>query len=712
VSARALGGGRWNEKKRSATQRFARSRRPTTMNVRRSLVAVSTFALLATACSSPGDDPPELPGGPGDLTSRLEADLGVGVTVESDAASVFVLPRAATRIVAAHGDEAHEVDAWIASYAADLGLPPEHSAAASDERDGVRTVHVTPRLGAQVVASDAGVDVLLDHDGRLLGLVSDRVPSGFDARPVIDEATARATAFPGGTSAISALVVRRIEGTLGVFYRVENEGAVAWVDAKSGAVRYVDGDRGASVAALSSRHYSDVPSLKVAGHRLDIEVDGMAPPYKMVRTGVPGISSTLEVGAFDGFSKRKGVMMVSAPLVSSDPSVWDTGNRHLPNHEVWVDGAAVDALHNALRADRYLRARGPVRVKDRGVRIAAHCHFRKKVTNTPEVELAMYSPAADIVCLGDGGSGFSDRTQDRLPLGAALDVVTHEMVHHLLRRDVHSYEEMAFEEGLADVTGQLAEHANAIPGARPDRFGEGSFVGSRGMRNLARPDVVLPGSLVFGGSSAHTKASACAGKIFPTSEGEAPNGCYYSDSHVTSYAWYLMTFGGPHVGSRVDVGPGLGWAASEALWAAMLGTTIEPGLGLPPIVLETRTPLAAARKQLAAVRAIAPAALGTVACAWNAVGVLDDESTRNVLGRACERAEMSCVGKADGVYCDPRSTFAAYRCVNGAIGASPPPCPSGRSPAESLACTPVDGILGHRAKLDAQGKLVCSSPIE
>lgn len=702
---------------RNVTQRFVRSRRPTAMNVRRSLVFASTFAFLASACSGPGDEPPELDvGGTGDLTTRLEADLGVGVVVERDAASVFVLPRAATRIVAAHGDAATEVDAWISSYLTDLGQPREHSAAVSDERDGVRTVHVTPRLGAQVVASDAGIDVLLDHDGRLLGLVSERVPNGFDARPAIDEATAKAKAFPGGASATSTLVVRRIEGTLGLFYRVENDGTVAWVDATTRAVWYVDGDRGASAAALSSRHYSDVASLKVVGHRLDIEVDGTAPPYKMVRTGVPGLSSTLEVGAFDGF--EKGVMLVSAPLVSSDPSVWDTGNKPPPDtksdlkHAGWVDGAAVDALHHAVLADRYLRARGPVRVKDRGVRIAVHCHFRKVVNKFPEHELAMYSAAADIVCLGDGGSGYSDPTQDRLPQGAALDVVTHEMVHHLLRRDVTSYEEMAFEEGLADVTGQLAERASGVPGARPDRFGEGSFVGSKGMRNLARPDVVLPGSLVFGGSPANAKDSACAGKTFPKDKRSAPDGCYYSDSHVTSYAWYLMTFGGTHVGSRVEVGPGLGWAASEALWAAMLGTTIEPGLGLPTIVLETRIPLAAARKQLAAVRAIAPAALGTVACAWNAVGVLDDATTRNVLGRACARAEVSCVGKADGVYCDPRSTFAAYRCVNGAIGASPPPCPSGRSPAESLACTPVDGILGHRAKLDAQGKLVCSSPLE
>jgi len=176
-----------------------------------------------------------------------------------------------------------------------------------------------------------------------------------------------------------------------------------------------------------------------------------------------------------------------------------------------------------------------------------------------------------------------------------------------------------------------------------------------------------------------------------------------------------MTFGGVHTESLVEVPVGTGWLASERLWSLLLGPTFEPNPGAAPIRFAATGLRQAADRQLIVSKTLAPAMTEAVACAWAAVGVLDEAATLGAIKKKCARAAVGCMGKADGVYCDPVNRFAAYRCRGGQHDASPAACGVISSPWEppvSTLCVTEDGIPGHRAKLRPDGSLTCVGPLE
>ena len=176
-----------------------------------------------------------------------------------------------------------------------------------------------------------------------------------------------------------------------------------------------------------------------------------------------------------------------------------------------------------------------------------------------------------------------------------------------------------------------------------------------------------------------------------------------------------MTFGGVHTESLVEVPVGIGWQPSERLWALLLGPTFEPTPGSAPIRFAATSLRGAAERQLIVSKTLTPALTEAVACAWAAVGVLDDASTLGTIKKTCVRAGATCRDKADGVYCDPKTRFAAYRCRGGQHDASPAACGVLSSPWEppvSKLCVTEDGIPGHRAKLRPDGSLTCVAPLD
>jgi hypothetical protein len=176
----------------------------------------------------------------------------------------------------------------------------------------------------------------------------------------------------------------------------------------------------------------------------------------------------------------------------------------------------------------------------------------------------------------------------------------------------------------------------------------------------------------------------------------------YESASVIGHAFYLMTLGGKNATSRLVVRNPIGWSASQALW---LGSIVKAPVGASLRALTPPTVLDLAQRQVAVARTFSVDAANAVGCAWEAVGVLADGTTSKITGLACTKAgPISCAHRRDGVYCDEVSPFAAVRCQNGQIAASPPPCASGK------VCRPQGLFVGNTAEMLTPNTLACHDP--
>lgn len=741
--------------------------------MRSARLALFPLALLSVLGCSAADEPPPF----GEATTfqgRLATDLGCPVYVDTQGGRTFVAAQGATRVLAPVSESSvgETVRDWARGYASDFGVAPEAIVVAGEARGPGGLLHVVLSTGVpeKLTSSGYGLDITLDQEGRLLGATS-RTIANLKMVPTISEAKAaeialnamprandEATDAPEDTndpppipSVQLELTTATGEETPRLAFEVRLANHVAWVDAHTGDVL-------ATTSSLSNlqgesnswRYYT---ALTYPDSQKTRRID-----YEQRASGGLALSRADEAATFWSAPKSRIVVhemtgmkvwpngtgdITYKPIVSNTVRAFDlnpVGYATALNPTMTNEGLGVDAMAEVTRVDEFFQrnllasparrlrvVNGVTKFVDEPVNVVVHANH-DSVTSLKDtkhygnlVDNAAFERGTTTVYFGDGMATILPQADQNRSLLLSTDAVGHEMTHMWLDTSQLGGEAAGLEEALGDVVGQLVEHAVAEPlgeRTRPDRLAESSFVRTKGLRNLAQPEVGEANRSKDDAHQAHYWSERTCllhdakGKALLDSRGQPrldPNAyrdnfakCKYESATVIGHAFYLMTFGGQNATSHIVVRNPIGWTASQALWLSMI---VKAPIGgtframVPPTVLDL------AERQLAAARVFSADAANAVGCAWEAVGVLRAGTTQAVVGTACtEAAPIDCSRRRDGVYCDERQPFAAVRCKNGSIAGAPAPCATGR------VCRPDGGFIGNTAEMLDQTTLACHLP--
>jgi Zn-dependent metalloprotease len=712
-------------------------------------VGVVGLGLLVGACSS-ADDPAPLPTSESaaGLAAKLEADLGVPVYADAFGGSVFAMAQGLGRKVAPETDRRTSILAFVSKYARDLGLRPEALRVVAQGKDAAGQVHVRiTGLPDGVTSDDEGVDVTTTETGELVAMtghiVSMDLGGPISAESALEAAKKRLAedapdadpTEPSEPGSAELRVEATVEESPRLVYQVLFEGSTVRVDARSGEVLSVTGrEAHLQTTALATRHHLPAPyHVENASNTIWVENN------ELVRSGSP-TESRIEVSAFNGFDGRR-LPKHTAPLRPNKAGEWDV-KTPIPGGARAADGTAVDAMANVALADTFFRKyllRGPT--TSGTIHVVVHRNDETSVNDDKRRNNANFSYATQSIYFGDGAFVTSPSKiqdpDDTLPVALSLDVVGHELAHAFVNdRTPGRFEAGGLDEGVADVVGQLC--ALETPGQlrRADRHLEESIAG--GIRNLSHPERGLRDTsrapqvnhldtrrcLALGKNGEPLRDARGRSYLNVPKDEKTPafdDGCIHANATLVGHAFWLMTYGGSNAQSKVRVDRPVGLGVARHLWLTLLGPAID--ITAPPFrILRARTLEDAAKLQVSTATVLHPEAKVSVACAWQAVGVLDAAQVRGMVGAVCPRAEPpSCVGKPLGVYCNEDSPFAYYECKGGpAIGgscAAAAPLPSApNAPPQPLyqkLCVTDPGgtdATRSRAKRSPYGAIVCEDP--
>lgn len=635
------------------------------------------LSLLGVACSG-ADDPAPLPSGAAstrNLSARL-ADLTGATILErtdgDDSASFYVSTSAGARtLTEASPDRARELLSRLGQGAPRVEtLTKPTQWRTPDGSTAIRFGHVVPGTDVPVFDTATVLGVRNDGDFAFLGL--DAVPdlAGFDVAPSISieraKELARGSDAVGGADANATLGVVLEAGQPRLVYRVqiENEdGLQVDVDAKTGA-SYAAGASvlGASGLAPSAEaYYAEQDPRRVSNATLPATLNDRG---ELVLPTLAG-----EVRVSDGRTK--------SPVIGFDKG---GGRLDLVDFDVnpkVTSGIAVNVQYNIGIAAETLAALGLVVSRpDRTISVEVH---------TGPIANAAYNPARQVLSVGEGAWTLDQKAfpgYGRYSLGTLLDVMAHEVAHiglvnlglpnPTLPTHAPSADERkrfvaarALHEGLADILGSYVEHAhNRAKGhstAGSLTIGEGFARSSRPLRDLLHPTATLAETATASHTSQKSpppKDTSARGLL--TAMGDEA----YFRSGVVSNVWALLAVGGVHDTSKVYVDAPLGFDLATAAFALGAMSFRYGGRGakdLADAMISTQ---------------LLPGPRAAVACAWQAVGVLEGADVARVYGVTCKVATPICAGKRDGYYCHPSQKYASYECRAGSIAGAPPACPT------------------------------------
>lgn len=277
-------------------------------------------------------------------------------------------------------------------------------------------------------------------------------------------------------------------------------------------------------------------------------------------------------------------------------------------------GLAVDAYAHVAAADRYYRTNHTWASSDNSGR-----QLRIDLRDPTSTDNAAFLLGAFTFTFQ--GTIPTDAT---LPYAASYDVVVHEFQHGVTDSTLklnYLGQPGAISEALSDIFGCFAEHHAAPNETSNVLVGEKSFEGATSTRRAIR-SLADPSSIAFD-TGTHKGPYADHMKSYyrwpSTQAGDF--GGVHANSTIVSHAWYLMTVGGTNKTSNLRVENPIGWELSEHLWA----TFVFGGTGHAKMTFEdlARATISTARKMDRPYRSSDPTR--TVACAWQAVGVLTEQ---------------------------------------------------------------------------------------
>ena len=379
--------------------------------------------------------------------------------------------------------------------------------------------------------------------------------------------------------------VRLLQGTNGYVVHFAKDGTIAFVngtvDPKAGSTA---GQSKAFELDGSGKGVRFYPPISDPGAIQKLEVSAGPTGFVLVRAATNGEPTITTTAAAD------------TPIASTTPDDWDPLASGAPGA-----GEAVDAHHNvAATVAWYHDVLGwtDFGQPETGITVRVHVGFDEHAT---------YSEGG--IDIGDGDVTTGG---DNLPY-SGLTILAHELTHGVTQQCSGlsgSGEEGTLNEALSDIFASLVSH-DVTPGSDPFAIGAESTVSGKPLRSLSHPGVGVVRSRAEEGEC-NLPATP------PDNATRAYAGtCDSSGAHlnvgIPGNAFALMTAGGTNDTSGHAVRAPLGWEASRKLWWLVERTVLVGDTRFSDIA---RWQLAVATKNGIPV---AP-----VACAWRAVGVLDD----------------------------------------------------------------------------------------
>lgn len=507
--------------------------------------------VLGSACSGVGDEPAPLPMAT-DLGSRLATDLGCPTYVSASEGQLFVAVQGESRVIAPPTERGigDAVKAWATSYATDIFAGPDSLRVVGEGRDASSAFHVmlASAVPENVDASGYGIDLTLDSEGRLLGLVAHKTGM-TDFKPALGESQAIESAEkaiaalgPAGPepsdseddtradpavpmpapTPTAQLVLMPIPGGDGpvLAYRVDVGARSVWVDAGSGAV--LSTSEGLQALRADAKGWRAYSTLKFNPsdwrRRVDYEttVDGvtLSRPYEPA-TLTQKSKTRIVAKSLRTIDPRSGAF-IGEPIAAASTEHFDVGLSSMAANKApaIADGLAVDAVAEIENGERYFQGHlfaspsrrlrsvsGIPTFVDEPIEIIVHANhkdigsFRNPSSKGNFRNNAAFVNGTTQIIVGDGDAallhgGANTAEVDRSP-ALSTDVMAHELTHMWIDGKPPAGEARSIHEGISDVIGQFVEHDVAVAfgtTAHPERFGEASAVHTHGERYLARPD--------------------------------------------------------------------------------------------------------------------------------------------------------------------------------------------------------------------------------
>ncbi len=583
------------------------------------LCAIFAFAAagLAVGCSTSSDDEARGP------QAALKNATGVEWIVASDAttgAVTFAAPKSGPFTLPGAGEQGALVflDAQKSVFKmhdprTELAIERTNRNEGSTHVRFAQKVNGIPVRGATWTAHFDGAGRLTSMSGRYVvdahaTATTPSLAAETAAATAKDEAARRHPSVPAGELQAST-------PSLEIFTRDDGAPKLAWavtirrgarvllnelVDATSGAVLLAtDASRAAMATAPAPQSY---PPYNVDAGPLTFPVSDDDPPA--LNATLDGGTNLRVVPATD-FDVR---IVATSVLPWSDPTT--------------PPGAAIAAMAHAKTVfDYYAEHRWQsderpyygVNGNGAGITFAVNNNELGADNGTFSCDVG---GAYAVVSLGDG---IPD--QGIYPASASLDLIAHELTHGVnvtaagLLYDGRS-QSSAIDESFADVFAALITHRIRNDDASDFTFLEDQITSGVPVRSMIRP-----------------------------STGRQPGGPTFIDvlgaipqvaATVPGHAFYLLTHGGTNERTRVKVPCGIGWGAADRLYWRLLTSHVQPN--------ETFFDLAV--HSLAAARELGIVEM-PIACAWVAVGVLNEETARNDWNVTCAREDADAAAAPD-----------------------------------------------------------------
>ncbi|MFW5740511.1 MAG: M4 family metallopeptidase, partial [Myxococcota bacterium] len=630
----------------------------------RSLRFVPLTALLATLCAhcavdgtgparqNPSDPSPAADTPKGDNPSGGSGggqDGPVTVLDPQLGTASFFQPRGASTPVLEEGASAQQAALEvIAGHATALGIddPDSEMVLESISYDALGGTHVTFRQVADgVPVFGVRFGVHFDKLGRTAYMSGRYVPDldTVDTTPALDvqqamaaaEADLAAYAAPDQLTEpleepTAQLVVWALEDTPRLAYEIEiayaEQRVVAMdylVDAKDGtiirrtpAIRAITAEASGGGSAYHARDdQTDIKTFLVTQIGTEASPGGIK--YRMMK---PATEESTAITVRD--------RTLSFPywVESTDLNQWDTGGIS--------PGQAVDAYVHLEMVDAYHRkVHGRASYDGAGSPMTVFAHDPIAYDNAAWYKGRVFS--GDIIFAAPD-----------LPYVAGLDVVAHEFQHGVNGATldlVYESQSGAIDEALADIFGCFVERHYAPDDVNNFLIAEASTLPHRShpIRNLKDP------------ASQNDPSHMDEYRDWPVDEDNDLGGVH-ENSTIPGHAWYLMTVGGTHALSGVEITSPIGWAESEKLFNAVVeGRAQSPTASFTDfarVTIATAYQLEGASvpdetgQQVPAVPEVGqdgevvdpPSPVRAVGCAWLAVGVLDEQELQEHWGIACD----------------------------------------------------------------------------
>jgi Zn-dependent metalloprotease len=568
------------------------------------------------ACSDESDPPlfTRVPGGIADLET-VTGTTWLVRNEKSSGRSEFAKP--SKSLAPLTGDPVAASAAFLAQFPAVFGVlkgADLEGTLQEPELDGTNTIRFQQRVGPRF-ARDVSVTVYLTSAGAIDFIMGSAVPEFTNLvteLPTLIQAAAATEialkAKPGQVATEAELYADsgRSKGSIKPrwIYQVRMGSVMVVIDARSGMLM----DEFSLVdSALTPKGMTSVISPGVGGKRtIDVSKyldDAKKPVYQMWNQG----TYLYKVG-FPGADGP-----VSVP-VTSDAKAW--------NEDPEASADAVEVYFNLKRVLTFMDVNLKWSLQEQSkkagkdllsVSVRANCSGGNG--------FAYWSNNLITMCV-PGSRPLINTNDTTANASHSLDFLAHEAFHlvtGLVAKDSSlswktTRDGGALSEGLSDVFGEFTSYV----------YQDGSpavnFDGTTTNRSWIDPHA----------TDVETVSADDMDDL-----GDEP----HASSTLITQPWYLMTFGGRHAKSKLDIWDSLSVADSEALW----WETTKKALG-PDVTISK---FASAQMEIAKKRKLN---LETVGCAWTAVKAISKDDLKKLWGVTCDNT-WSCKGREDGFHC-------------------------------------------------------------